>query len=91
MNGPTEFHVTGTIREWSIINRLNQIDVPTLLITGRHDEATPASMQPFSDRIPHVRAVDFAESSHMPHLEEPELFDEVMLSFLAGFPLVEQR
>ena len=82
MNGPTEFHVVGTIREWSIIDRLALVAVPTLLITGRYDEATPATMRPFFDNISDVSQVDFENSSHMPHLEEPERFDTVMRQFL---------
>lgn len=70
MNGPTEFHVIGTMRDWSIVDRLDRIEVPTLLISGRYDEATPAVVQPFADRIPDVRWRIFEESSHMPHVEE---------------------
>ena len=51
MNGPSEFHVIGTLSNWSIIDRLAAIDVPTLLISGRHDEATPATVQPYADLI----------------------------------------
>lgn len=72
MNGPTEFHVIGSMRHWSIIDRLSQIQVPTLLISGRYDEATPATVQPFADGIADVRWQIFEQSSHMPHVEERE-------------------
>src|SRR5690606_28423907 len=32
MNGPTEFHVIGTMKDWTIEDRLPQIEAPTLLI-----------------------------------------------------------
>ncbi len=32
MNGPSEFHVIGSLREWNITDRLGEIDVPTLLV-----------------------------------------------------------
>jgi L-proline amide hydrolase len=70
MNGPTEFHVVGTLKNWSVIDRLDRIAVPVLLVSGRHDEATPATVQPFADHIPDVRWRIFEESSHMPHVEE---------------------
>jgi L-proline amide hydrolase len=70
MNGPTEFHVVGTLKNWSVIDRLDRITAPVLLISGRHDEATPATVQPFADHIPDVRWRIFEESSHMPHVEE---------------------
>src|SRR3954453_10276290 len=42
MNGPSEFHVVGSIKDWQSKDRLACIRVPTLLVSGRHDEATPA-------------------------------------------------
>ena len=83
MNGPSEFHVTGSLRDWSIVDRLGAVSVPTLLVSGRYDEATPAVVQPFADRIPDVRWEVFEHSSHLPHVEEPDRFDAVLADFLA--------
>ncbi|MET9448454.1 proline iminopeptidase-family hydrolase [Streptomyces cinerochromogenes] len=82
MNGPTEFLVTGTLRDFSVTDCIADIEVPTLLISGRYDEATQAVVQPYQDLIPDVRWEIFEESSHVPNLEEPERFHEVMLAFL---------
>jgi L-proline amide hydrolase len=82
MNGPSEFHVIGSLRDWSIIDRVGAVSVPTLLVSGRHDEATPETVQPYYDNIPDVRWEIFAESSHMPHVEEPVRFAEVVGGFL---------
>ncbi|MFD9850257.1 proline iminopeptidase-family hydrolase [Streptomyces parvus] len=82
MNGPSEFHVVGTLKDWSVEDRLPDIAVPTLVLSGRHDEATPATVRPFRERIPDVRWEILEESSHMPHLEEPELFHAMLLDFL---------
>ncbi len=73
MNGPNEFHVIGTLRSWSIVDRLPRVVAPTLLISGRYDEATQATVQPFADLIPDVRWTVFEQSSHMPHVEERDL------------------
>ncbi|KJY41861.1 amino acid amidase [Streptomyces sp. NRRL B-1568] len=83
MNGPADFHVIGTLKDWSVVDRLPLIDVPTLVITGAYDEATPLTVRPFLDHIPDVRWELFEESSHMPHVEEPERFDAVMREWLA--------
>ena len=83
MNGPNEFHVVGSLKTWSIVDRLSAIDVPTLLISGRYDEATPACVQPFADRIPDVRWRVFEHSSHMPHVEERAACMAVVGDFLA--------
>ncbi|AIC21893.1 amino acid amidase [Pseudomonas chlororaphis] len=70
MNGPTEFHVIGSMKNWTIVDRLSQINVPTLLISGLHDEATPTVIKPYLDHIPDIRWALFENSSHMPHVEE---------------------
>ncbi|GAA1434909.1 proline iminopeptidase-family hydrolase [Microlunatus lacustris] len=82
MNGPSEFHVIGSLRDWSVVDRLGGITVPTLVVAGRHDEATPEVWAPFVERIPDVTSHVFAESSHMPHVEEPEEFRRVVGEFL---------
>jgi L-proline amide hydrolase len=84
MNGPSEFYVTGTLRDWSVVDCLGDIAVPALLVSGRYDEATPATVQPYNDHIPDVRWKIFDESSHLPHLEEPEAFHAVLVEFLSG-------
>ena len=51
MNGPSEFHVIGTIRDWSSRSRLGGIAVPTFVVSGEYDEATPALQVPLVDGI----------------------------------------
>lgn len=82
MNGPSEFHVIGTIKDWDITERLAEIDVPTLLVSGWYDEATPAIVGRMKDRIPGSGWVLFEKSSHMPHVEESERFLDVVGDFL---------
>jgi len=83
MNGPAEFHVIGTLRDWTIIDRLDRIAVPTLVVSGAHDEATEACVRPFVERIPDIRQHVFPDSSHMPHVEERTAFMQLVAGFLA--------
>jgi len=83
MNGPNEFHVIGTLRDWSIIERLPAITAPTLVVAGEFDEATPATWRPYLERIPDVRSHVFAGTSHCSHLEKPAEFRAVIAAFLA--------
>ncbi len=83
MNGPNEFFCIGTLRDWSVVDRVHAINASTLLLSGRFDEATPATVQPFFDNIPNVRWEIFENSSHMPFIEEPERYREVVEAFLA--------
>jgi L-proline amide hydrolase len=83
MNGPTEFHVVGTLRDWEILSRLDAVDGPVLLTSGRHDEATPMQMELIADVIPQAEWVLFEESGHLSHAEEPDRYMAAVADFLA--------
>ena len=82
MNGPSEFHVIGSIKDWQSKDRLGEIRVPTLIVSGRHDEATPALQQTLLDGIAGSEWVVFEESSHMPHVEERVRYMQVVGDWL---------
>lgn len=84
MNGPNEFHVVGTLRQWTIIDRLPSVLAPTLVIAGEFDEATPATWQPYVEHIPNTISHVFADTSHCTHLEKPEEFRAVVAAFLTA-------
>lgn len=81
-NGPSEFYVTGNLKDWTIVDDLHRIIVPTLLINGRYDEAQDEVMEPHFRKIAKVKWVQFAESSHMPQFEERERYTKVVGDFL---------
>lgn len=82
MNGPSEFFVVGKLKAWDVTPRLGEIAVPTLVLSGRYDEATPLIAQTVQAGIPGAERVLFEESSHMPHAEETELYLKVVDEFL---------
>ncbi|RDX57162.1 proline-specific peptidase [Lentinus brumalis] len=82
MNGPSEFHITGSLKEWSIIDDLHKIAVPTLLLNGKYDEAQDSVVQPYFHAIHKVKWYTFAESSHMPQYEERERYVQIVGDFL---------
>ena len=84
MNGPSEFHVIGKLLGWDITPRLGEVEVPVLVISGEHDEATPTVVQPLVDALRDVRWELFEGASHSTHLEDPERFRAVVSSFLAA-------
>jgi len=88
MNGPTEFHVIGTMKDWTIEDRLNRIQAPTLVISGYYDEATPLVVKPYVDNIPGSEWVLFKQSSHMPHVEERDLCMQTVSKFLSDVEAV---
>ncbi|KAI0352886.1 prolyl aminopeptidase-2 [Trametes cingulata] len=84
MNGPSEFHIIGSLKEWTIEDEANQINVPTLLLNGAYDEATDSTVLPLFKAIPKVKWYTFPESSHMPLWEEREKYMSLVAEFLAA-------
>jgi L-proline amide hydrolase len=83
MNGPSEFHVIGTIRDWDITPQLGRIQVPTLLFCGRYDEVTPATVERAHHAIPGSEFVVMKQSSHMAQAEEPETTFALVRGFIS--------
>jgi L-proline amide hydrolase len=83
MNGPSEFHVTGNLRHWSVVDRLEEIDAPTLVVTGEHDEATPAINRTVAGGIPGAESVIYPGASHMAHVEDTEGYVRLLDGFLS--------
>jgi proline-specific peptidase len=82
MQGRSEFVMTGKLKDWDITDRLGEIKVPTLVTSGRYDEATPLIAGSVHRGIPGSEWVIFEESSHMAHAEEAERYMAVLDDFL---------
>jgi pimeloyl-ACP methyl ester carboxylesterase len=68
---------------------LTELSTPIVLVQGRHDQVTPAAVaQRYADllRAPSKELVWFEQSAHMPHLEEPERFRQVLTRVRRGLP-----
>jgi L-proline amide hydrolase len=78
MNGPSEFYVTGTAKTWSVLDRLHEISVPAFVISGEHDEATPALQKPLVDGMRaagnEVEQLIMADCSHLGMWEQPDVY-----------------
>jgi proline-specific peptidase len=82
MWGPSEFFAVGNLKDWDVTARLNEIAVPTLITSGRYDEATPAQMQVIADGIAGSRWVVFEDSAHLALIEEPDRYLAVLQEFI---------
>ncbi|MEW9110118.1 proline iminopeptidase-family hydrolase [Cytobacillus gottheilii] len=82
MWGPSEFHVTGNLKSFDCTQQLKEIEIPSLYTCGRYDEATPQSTQSFSELTPNSAFHVFEKSAHMPYIEEPEQYVNVISNFL---------
>ena len=62
---------------------LGQIAAPTLLVAGEHDRvAPPETMDAMAHAIPGARLLTLRGAGHLPHLEQPDAFDEALIDFL---------
>ena len=82
MNGPSEFTVTGRIRDWDIFDRLEEITVPALVMGGRYDEIREDQLLDIHAGIAGSELVIFEHSGHTPFHDERELFMSTVNEFL---------
>ena len=62
--------------------RLGRIATPTLLAWGEHDRLAPlVCAETWRKEIPNARLVTFANSGHVPHLEEPAAVAAAVVEF----------
>jgi proline-specific peptidase len=84
MNGPSEFTVTGTLRNWDVMDRLTEITVPTLLVGGRYDECRPSHLEEMHRRMPCSQLAIMEDASHLCFAERPAEFTTLVNSFLGS-------
>jgi len=83
MNGPSEFFVVGTLKNWDVIPQLGKIKAPTLVTSGKYDEATPVIAETVHKGISGSEWVLFENSSHMAHVEEADRYLQVLSAFIS--------
>jgi len=84
MNGPNEFTIIGTIKDWDVTDQLPAILVPTLVTVGRYDEVTPRVAESIHRGIKGSKLVRFEKSAHLAMWEERAHYIEVLRDFLNG-------
>jgi pimeloyl-ACP methyl ester carboxylesterase len=82
MVGPSEFYVTGTLKDWDVSSRLGRVQLPALITSGRHDEVTPQQAEVLHHGIPGSQWVLFENSAHVAFVEEPDRYRAVLEEFL---------
>ncbi len=82
MQGPNEWTVTGALRGWDVRDRLAEIEVPTLVIRGRHDMSTDPISTTLVNGIKGAREVVLENSSHTPVLEETDEYLDAISKFM---------
>jgi pimeloyl-ACP methyl ester carboxylesterase len=71
---------------YSFRDRLEKIEVPTLIVWGRNDILVPVDDAEMYEHLigDNAHSVIFEDTGHLPMLERPTRFNELLASFLAG-------
>lgn len=84
MWGPSEFTITGTLKNYDLLPKLNKIKQPVLLTCGDYDEAGVKTVKDYQMAFQNASMAVLPNSSHTHHLEKPDLFLQIVRNFIKG-------
>ena len=82
MQGPSEFTITGTLKDYDATPFLPEIHVPTLYTVGEFDEADTTTVQRFAALTPGAQVAVLAGAAHITPWDAPEDNVRVVRAFL---------
>lgn len=82
MWGPSEFTATGTLKDYSLVERLHEIKIPTFFVSGRYDEVSPETVKYYQSKIKGSKMKVIEDASHCTYNERPQEHIEIMRNFL---------
>ena len=78
------WQLTVASEESGLIERLAEITMPTLVITGDDDRIVPTEQSlRLADELPNAELKVIAQSGHLPHEEKPVEFMQAVIEFLS--------
>ncbi len=74
------------IRRLNYLDRLSEIELPTLIMVGEDDPATPVSAsQAIHERIKHSKLIVLPSCRHLSNVEQAEAFNAHLIEFLKSY------
>ncbi len=80
--GENEFSPTGNLKDFDYTDRLKEIDVPTLILSGFFDLSSANINKLFNEQIKNSKWVLFENSKHCSYFEENEKYLKTVKEFL---------
>jgi pimeloyl-ACP methyl ester carboxylesterase len=68
---------------WSVTDRIQNINLPTLVVAADGDYTPVSAKQAFVSKMPQVELVVIPDSRHATPVDSPEKFNEAVMSFLS--------
>jgi proline iminopeptidase len=87
MNGPTEFTITGPLKDVDVSAQLRGLDLPLLFVCGEHDEATPEATRSYAALAPRADVLVVEDASHVANYDQPEVYLSALRGWLRGHDL----
>lgn len=81
MQGPSEMGASGRIVNWDRFADLKQIEVPSLVISGKYDTMDPAYLAAMAERLPHGELLA-TEGGHLAMYDDQQTYFAGLLTFL---------
>lgn len=81
--GPNEYNPTGSLRDYDYTARLDEIQVPCLVMSGTDDLCTPLVAKTLYDGIPDSKWHLFVGARHMSFAEQNDEYCQVLEEWLA--------
>lgn len=82
MQGPSEFGISGRLAKWNIKNRLNEIEVPTLMIGAKYDTMDPKTMEEQSKMVKKGRYLFCPNGSHLAMWDDQKIYMDGVIKFI---------
>lgn len=82
MQGPNEFVVTGTFKDWDRWADLPEIHVPALVMAAKHDTMSPEELGRMAKLMPNGRLAFCPNGSHLAMWDDQEVYFRELIAFL---------
>ena len=89
--GRVQQQVWESLGDFDLLQRVEQVDCPVLILHGRHDPIPLEASEALSRALPDARLVVLEHSGHVPYVEEPDALFSAIERFLGETAPVTTR
>jgi len=82
MDGPSEFTLSGNLKDYDATGKLENLKVPTLFIGGQYDEARPESVKYYASLVPGSKVAIIPDAGHLSMEDNPDANNKAVRDFL---------
>ncbi|HKI78157.1 MAG TPA: proline iminopeptidase-family hydrolase [Ignavibacteriaceae bacterium] len=84
MDGPSEFTLSGNLKDYDTTGKLGEIKVPTLFMGGEYDEARPRTVRYYASFVRGSKVAIIPDAGHISMHDNPEANNKAIRDFLHG-------